>query len=67
MKRLSIGLQLLCALLVSVHAVAHAAPAHGKKKAKKGAPEPVPVSTEPTSGGTSPPQTPVSQEAMQRD
>jgi len=47
MKRLSIGLQLLCALLLSVNGVAHAAPAHaGKKKAKKGAVEAVPVSAE---------------------
>ena len=46
MKRVSIGLQLLCALLLSVNGVAHAAPAHaGKKKAKKGA-EAVPVSAE---------------------
>lgn len=47
MKRWSIGLQLLCALLLSLHGVAHAAPAHaGKKKAKKAAPEAAPVSAE---------------------
>lgn len=46
MKRWSRGLQLLCAVLLSWSAVAHAAPAHaGKKKAKKGE-DKVPVSAE---------------------
>jgi hypothetical protein len=45
MKRWSRGLQLLCALLMSWSAVAHAAPAHAKKKAKKGE-DKVPVSAE---------------------
>jgi hypothetical protein len=48
MKRWSIGLNMLCVLLFSLSAVAHAAPAHAsphKKKAAKGA-EKVPVSAE---------------------
>jgi hypothetical protein len=46
MKPRSIGFHLLCALLVSASAVAHAAPAHaGKKKASKGN-DKIPVSAE---------------------
>jgi len=49
MKRWSFGLNLICMLMLSVNAVAHAAPAHAapaKKKAKRDKEEKVPVSAE---------------------